>query len=330
MAISATTSVLTGDDWKLAKDVRPGDWVFNHLGKPVKVKTVQMFRSEECYRVTFDDYLSVDGDKHLSFFAENTVKRVRESKYKGIQKTPVNLPKIPCTEMLNIGLHNRGNHSEFSVPTTQPVELPTQPQSIPPFVFGIWFMGAISKKQISIPNEFAEYIYEKFQENGYKIVDITKRGSEMQRFRTKPCIWTQLHVRYPTKVPFAYLNGSKDQRLDLIRGMLCVKNCKPLPKNHKLFIRQREKYKSFVLQYLSESLGAKTQYRIDQHRDTYDISILRLKPFLEQHEQKKPTRHYARRYVKSIEPIPAQLCVHIETDKEDGSFLAGEGFIPCL
>jgi hypothetical protein len=51
---------------------------------------------------------------------------------------------------------------------------------------------------------------------------------------------------------------------------------------------------------------------------------------MEHQESPKIKVHTARRQIVAIEKIPAQMCVHIETEGADNSFLVGEGFISCL
>ena len=70
MAILANEKVLTLDFWKPAAKLQVGDYVFDKDGKPVKVKLVQTYRSQNCYQVTFDDYLTAAGDEKLGFLVE--------------------------------------------------------------------------------------------------------------------------------------------------------------------------------------------------------------------------------------------------------------------
>jgi len=329
VAISATSSVLTANEWQYAKDIKPGDWVFNRLGKPVRVKTVQTYRAEDCCRVTFDDSLSVDGDMHLSMHTEDQHYRYAVSKYKGLKKRR-SAPKLrSVVEMQEIGLFYKPYTKMFSVPTTEPIQLPHQPLGIPPFVYGLWFFGRIRRNQIKIPYEFLDDAIEKLKNAGYQVEKIGPYYGKYERIRTNPSIWDQLRGLQTHKMPIQYLNGSEEQRLELLQGILSTKPCKTINRVGRFAFRTKKKHLSVTVQYLSESLGAKTTLSIDKTRKTYDLKVTRIIPFLPQMGPKRPTAHLARRYVKSIERIPAQLCVHIETDEKDGTFLVGEGFISC-
>ena len=70
MAILANQKVLTLDYWKAARNLQPGDYVFDKDGKIVQIKLVQEYRAQQCYEVMFNDYLSVAGDQHLGFLVE--------------------------------------------------------------------------------------------------------------------------------------------------------------------------------------------------------------------------------------------------------------------
>lgn len=329
MAITATASILTGDDWKLAKDIKPGDWVFNRFGKPVKVKVAQMFRSEDCYRVTFDDYLIVEGDRHLAFDTENQQFRIGVSAYKGHFKFKRPLKRKTVVDILEEGVLFRGNRMAHSVQTTAPIELPHQPLGIPPFVYGFWFASRKRKLILTAPFEFADRIYEKFKESGYKIEKLGVQGKKYEKFRTEPSVWDQLRGHQTHKIPLAYLNGSAEQRLDLLQGILCAKPVKKIDKVQSFLIKLVNKALSTAIQYLAESLGAQTKLSLDPINKTNNLKIYRNPPFLPEQGTARPFVSYARRYVKSIQPTQAQLCVHIETDDSDGSYLVGEGFIPC-
>ena len=329
MAITATTSILTGNDWQYAKDIRPGDWVFNRLGKPVKVKLAQMYRSEDCYRVTFSDYLTVEGDTHLAFPIEDRNYREHCWIYKGKYKKTAQPKVTKCSDLSALTDKCRQGRMKYSVPTTEPIQLPHQPLDIPPFIFGFWFIARKANKTLTVPVEFSEKVFTILKENGYKIEKTFQDIRGYKKFTTQPSIWTQLAGKIPTKMPLSYLNGSHEQRLELIQGILCARHCKKSTKQGYFTFKSSKKHISTAFQYLSESLGAVSSLTYDKHANTYDVNVHRLQPFLPEMAPARPYTHYARRYVKSIEPIPAQLCVHIETDDEDGSFLTGEGFIPC-
>ena len=85
------------------------------------------------------------------------------------------------------------------------------------------------------------------------------------------------------------------------------------------------------MQGLLESLGHRVTVVHDPWKNYYRIMFhSKIKLVEEQTIKSKVMIHNGRRYIKAVEKLPAQLCVHIETDGPDNSILVGEGFIPCL
>lgn len=80
---------------------------------------------------------------------------------------------------------------------------------------------------------------------------------------------------------------------------------------------------------LAESLGCRTSMMHDTTLNNY-VVWFKSKVKIHPDQSSPPLKvHYGRRYIAKVTPIPSQLCVHIETDGQDGTILAGEGFIPC-
>ena len=115
MAILANQKVLTLDYWKAARNLQPGDYVFDKDGKIVQIKLVQEYRAQQCYEVTFDDYLSVAGDQHLGFLVETKKCRTQEAAYKGIQKFRRKLRPRTIATLTETSLRDRRNRLSFSV-----------------------------------------------------------------------------------------------------------------------------------------------------------------------------------------------------------------------
>ena len=84
------------------------------------------------------------------------------------------------------------------------------------------------------------------------------------------------------------------------------------------------------VQYLAESLGCKTTVMGDDTKNYYTVFI-KTKLFLIPGQTPKPIKvRQLWRLIADVYEITPQACVHIETDGENSTFLAGEGFIACL
>ena len=137
MAILATERVLTLDWWKPAAKLEVGDYVFDKDGKIVQVKLIQQYHSDDCYEVTFSDYLSIRGDDKLGFPTEDLKYRKRLDEYKGIFKFTRPLKHFTVSALLDLPLKDKRDRLAYSVPTTKPLQLPHQTLPVPPFVFGL-------------------------------------------------------------------------------------------------------------------------------------------------------------------------------------------------
>jgi intein/homing endonuclease len=134
----------------------------------------------------------------------------------------------------------------------------------------------------------------------------------------------------PSSIPNNYLLAAPDQRLELLSGILYAYRA--------LYNKQRDRFSFFgkvyplvkQIQYLAESLGLRTTLWHNEKCNEYILYFKSRIKLMEHQESPKIKVHTARRQIVAIEKIPAQMCVHIETEGADNSFLVGEGFISCL
>lgn len=329
MAILAKARVLTLDDWKLAYQIQPGDYIFDHDGNPVKVKTVQTYRADDCYEILFDDYLSISGDRHLRLPVETPKYRKRTYEYKHRFKFRRPLVDLTSDQLTEVPLVDKRQRKRLSVPTAKPLDLPHQFLTIPPFLFGFWFFNRLRHGWLSPPKGKAEYIHQQFKDAGYKITTGRKLPNGERVFKTTPSIESQLRPFIPLKIPANYLMGSVEQRLELLRGIIHSKprqynqrtNTFRFSKNNPLFTRQ--------VQFLVESLGCRSSNNSDENVGNSTLLFKCSYKLLEEQITKVVQVHAARRYITEIKPLPSQLCTHIEIEGTNPNFLVGEGFIAC-
>jgi len=322
MAILASQKILTLDYWKTAHDLKKGDIIFDENGKPCTVTLVQEYRSPKCYAVQFNDSLEVCGDEHLTFFVETPYYREHLFRYKGVKKFTQKLQAVNIDGLLE-------SEVPLSIPTTQPIKLPHQTLPVPPFLFGFWFFNRRADKTMAAPTGLTEYVHAQFKDCGYKVKEHSLLPKGEKKFSVTPTIESHL-VGYPThKIPNNYLMASEEQRIELLRGIMYAKSYQYSVKTNKF--RFTSKHYNIILQMqgLLESLGHKIRVQHDTTLNNYSIFFKSKLPLLPNQRQPKSRVHLARRYIRKIKQLPEQLCVHIETDSPQNSFLVGEGFIPC-
>lgn len=330
MAILATQRVLTLDYWKFAHDIVPGDVVFNQHGDPVTVTLAQTYRSSSCYEVTLSDWLTICGDEKLKLPLEDGRYRRRSDRYKGRHQFRRPLIVKSVDDLLEDPLVDHRGRKKYSIPTTQPIKLPHQTLPVPPFIFGFWFFNRRSNGFLIPSPGNRDFILEKFQDHGYLVTerDLTDLGE--RNFVTKPKVTAHLIPNIPTKIPNNYLLASPEQRFELLQGILYAKS-RAYNEKTKLFrFTSKSKHLISQIQYLAESLGCRTKIQHNEQNNSYTVFIATKMQIFPKQQVNPTIKHYSRRYVTQIAPLPEQLCVHIETDGDDQTILVGEGFISCL
>lgn len=329
MAITAQTKVLTLDWWKPASKLVAGDYVFDRQGKLVKVTLVQEYRQEECYEVTFSDYLTVCGDGKLGFPTEDLKYRKRLDEYKGLFKFTRPLRHFIVDQLLELPLKSERDRLNYSVPTTQPLQLPHQDLPVPPFVFGFWFFNRKAWKVFNAPSGRHDEVAEKLKDYGYKIRTGRKRPGGRIEFTVTPTVESQLVPNIPTKIPNNYLLASFEQRLELLSGIVLAKGSQYNPRTDWFNIISKHQPTISAIQMLVESLGIKTTATQNEKSKSFSLSFRTKHKLLGNQQSPDLKVHHARRFITNISKIPAQLCVHVETSAPDNTILVGEGFIPC-
>jgi hypothetical protein len=224
----------------------------------------------------------------------------------------------------------RDGRSSFSIPTTQPLELPYQDLPVPPFLFGFWFINHKAKGHMVFPKGQEKFITEKFRDYGYKVIPGERHPNGERQFVTYPAISSQLFPPNPIKIPNNYLLASYEQRLELLSGLIHGKSRQYSAKKDKFRLTHAHYPTVIGIVGLIESLGNQSQVEHNVRTNNYTLYFKTRLRLIEGQVSPPVKVHLGRRFIKRIEPLAPQLCVHIETDGKDNSFLVGEGFITCL
>jgi hypothetical protein len=330
MAILAQEKILTLDNWKPASKLEVGDYVFDRKGQLVKVKLIQQYVGQDCYEVTLSDHLSISGDGKLELPIETPKYRKRIHEYKGKLQFRRPLRPTPVQDIASDPLVDRRNRKLYSIPTTNPLKLPHKDLPVPPFVFGFWFFARRSTGKLAAARGTTDYVLEKFRDYGYK----TKKHAVMTTgeydFSVFPSIPSQLIPNIPKVIPTNYLLASEEQRIELLFGIICAKNRQFDPRTQFFRFCSRQYDTARRVQMLAESIGCTTSMEYNKNKKDYTVKFQSRTQLHPDHTPAPLKVHYGRRYVREINSIPAQMCVHIETTGDDNTILVGEGFIPCL
>ena len=330
MAITATTKILTLDYWKPASQLEVGDWVFDRTGKPVQITLVQQYQGIECYEVMFNDYLTITGDSKLALPTENFKYRNRLNTYKGRFKFRRPLRPMTTEQLAQTPLLDERNRKTLSVPTAHPLQLPHKDLPIPPFLFGFWFFARHATGKLSPAKGTSEFVHGKFRDHGYKVIKHRLLKTEEHSFTTEPAIARQLIPLIPKTIPNNYLLASPEQRQELLSGIMCAKQRQYNKRSDRFQFTSMVYDTARRVQMLAESLGSRAKMTNDICNHNYTVQFKTRLPIMPGQASPPVKVQYGRRYITQISTIPSQMCVHFETNGEDGTILAGEGFIPCL
>lgn len=323
MALVATTQIPTSENWVRLGDLMGDDVVFDHLGRPTAIKTIQHYMPTECYEVEFDDGLVVRGDKNLTLHLQDRIWRNCLTRYQNYPTTrkrrkfsrPLIEKAVQDIEPLRIG-----SRLNYSVPNCLPVEFAARDLPVPPYIFGVWFatLSPTGKhwlrtqpfnKMQRIFRNYGHFIKTKKHKNGDVLFDIRPSVRDSFLFAG---------VDIPTSLPFYYLDAGVAQRIELLEGLIDGGFIKK-SKTPNLYTAKDGNYRLMrKIQGLVESLGIKTTLHTPSNSPSYTLKFRINSDFSVLYGTN-------RRFVVNITQIPPEPCVHVDTGTQ---FLVGEGFIP--
>ena len=323
MALAATMSIPTSTSWVKVGDLMGGDVLFDHLGQPTTIKTIQHYTPAECYEVEFDDGLTIRGDKHLTFQLQDRIWRNCLTRYVNY---PATRKRRPFTRPLitkvveEISPIRIGARLNYSVPNCLPVQYGHRDLPVPPYVFGVWFASLTPKGRMWVRDKPINKMQRVFRNYGY-FIKTRKHKNGLTMFDIRPSIRDSFlfaGLSIPTSLPFYYLDGSPFQRTEFLEGLIDGGFVKK-SKNSDLYTAKNANYHLLrKIQGLIESLGVKTTLYTPTTTPSYTLKF-RIK------EDFSVLYGTNRRFVTKITKIPPQPCVHIDTGTQ---FLVGEGYIP--
>lgn len=367
------TKIPTPSGWREMGDLEAGDYVFDENGRPTRVKQAfTPYTPDKMFRLTFSDGTTVEcGEEHLwtTWTARDRKSYNRRNDYVPADKTvgvPDNWPtwtkenKNGMTDHNPIGPKTRNTQEIFdtfrygkrgdlnhSIPVmTSPIKYAAKKLLVDPYVFGAWLGdGSVSSGQITSHNAEIDWMRTEIETRGYPTtmgpVSLVKncrtiniQGSLRSQLREIKSLSTK-HI--PTK----YLQGSEQQRRDLLAGLLDTDGYIS-PENGQIeFCAKRKEHAEAVVE-LARSLGQKPvmfegratlngtdhgiKYRV-KWRPTENLFYMPRKAamFRPLGAQASRVMHRMITKIEEIEPVLSR-CIAVESPNH--LFLCGEGMIP--
>lgn len=336
-AIVTGMKIPTTTGFKTLAGLNVGNFVFGPDGLPVLVLgKSEVFRGRVLYRVWTDDgsYLDVDGE-HLW--------TVRLDRKRGIYKdyTTEQLWRRQNGEVLRT---KRGGGVEFIGTATGVPRLPMLPKVLPvqydkkrllvdPYVLGVWLGdGSSNSGVITAEDSDAVFTRAEIERRGYETSDQATRYTF--GILGLQCQLKELGVYKKKHIPQVYLEGSVEQRRDLLKGLMDTDG--NVSKAGQCFFAQSNRALIEQVAELLRSLGIKAnileseaKIKDKSYGLTWKISFYASDVFLLPRKEERTLKDDRKfgRYIKveKLEVTGDTQCIKV--DREDGLFLAGEGYI---
>lgn len=338
-AIMVDMKIPTTSGFKTMATLQPGDFVFGPDGCPVKVLgKSEVFKERELYRVWTDDntYLDVDGehlwtvrlDRKGSVYHDYTTEQLWRRQNGEVLRTKRS-GEVAFIE----GIHRVEKPRLPRLPDWLPVQYPEADLPIDPYVLGLWLGdGHKDNGIITAHDDDAAFIRPELERRGYVTTDqSTKMTFGILGLKVK---LRDLGVLGNKHIPAMYMIASEQQRRDLLKGLMDSDG--NISKKGQCFFAQSNR--AFIDQaaQLIRSLGIKANILVSEAKigdksygNSWKISFYASNVcFLPRKEERtlKNERTFGR-YIRIRKLAYTGDTQCIKVDREDGLFLAGEGYI---
>jgi len=231
--LATSTPVPTAEGWKTMGELVAGDVLFDEQGRVCRVTGVSpVMIGRLCYAITFDDDEDVvcDGSHRWPVWDFTDAEQPRSK-------------VLRTDEMLGRVRIGSGKRYRYAIDCCEPLDLPEQDLIVHPYVLGLWLGdGSAVMNHVSVHEddaEIAEHLHACGVEAEFRlprwrkgrcanvVIDPTFRTvndagrpasvQHRSRFTTR---LRQLDVLENKHIPVPYLRASREQRLELVRGLM--------------------------------------------------------------------------------------------------------------
>ena len=339
-ALAVFTSIPTPAGWRLMRELRVGDEVFDETGTPTTVvaATEEMW-GRPCYEVVFSDGASIVADA-----SHQWVTRTKKDRYAGRPAS------VRTTEEI-AGSLRAGKEWNHQVELAGPLQYPERRLPVDPYVLGVWLGdGTTTSATVTTADR---QVLDEIEAAGYPIGAHNGRygyrigGTGTLRERDSAGRWAadgslnsvlrEMRLLGHKRVPLDYLLASVPQRLALLQGLMDSDGYVDVYGRCE-FVSTLEHLADAVF-HLAVSLGLRPVQRkkramldgIDcgpafQVKFTPRLPVFRLERKLSR--LKTDDRAHAHRSIVAARPIASHPVRCIQVAAPSGMFLAGRSCIP--
>lgn len=326
--LDVNTPLPTPTGWTTMGAVQVGDEIFGSDGKPCRVTLKSPIHHKDCYRIVFDDGSSVVADFDHRWLVESgeATKKYRTT-------------SVLTTEEIAKTLRGPRGQRQHRVALAGALELPDASLPIDPYVLGAW-LGDGDTRGDGIIHKPDSDLWAEIERRGFETTPHAsgaKSGTRRVHGLRRQLIDNGLagHKFIPT----SYLRASRNQRLDLLRGLMDTDGTWNKARNEfDITLTNKElilQVKELILSLgVRVSFGSHVAKGFGVETEAYSVKFFTTEflPFISKADRWEfpPKMHEkrTRRLIQSVErtvTVPTQ-CIMV--DSPDHTYLCTEDMIP--
>lgn len=275
-ALPNSTVIPTPNGQKQVGEIKPGDLLFDAFGKPTLVKAIYPQGEKEVWEITFKDGRKAKCcEEHLWSYCTEEQRKEQKINRKFYTKTLKEINEMP--------LYQPGHGYKILVPMQKAVEYPAKQYYLKPYTFGL-LLGdgsfkynntnkrlCFSSENDELPTAIAQEMnwhYKKCSDYNYNWMFENPNNNTHtniwveEALRDFPALWqTKSETKF---IPREYLEGSIEQRFDLLNGLLDTDGSVDKEKGRISYYTVSPQLRDNVIE-LSLSLGFKATWLEDNH-----------------------------------------------------------------
>ena len=348
-AICLTTPILLSTfEWSTVGDLKPGDWIFDESGCPVKITHVsEIYYNRPCYKVVFSDGSEIVADAWHDWVTETRSCRKNRARTKNTKLKPEKITTEGIFNSLFIKRKDGKIEYNHSIDVAKPLFSEYKLFNLHPYVLGVWLgdgsqaNGEFASDDPEIGNRIRDlgYPVNQWGKFGHRVMNGEKCKGQFNKWKDSSILpqLKEYNLIQNKHIPRCYFAGSIEQRLDLLRGLMDTDgtisefgHCEFSVCNKRLALDFRELLTSLGQKSTFSSGDAKlngrvtgTRYRI-KFTPVFDPFYLSRKSKRYKNWTKPDVK---RRFIVDVIPVDSVPVKCITVDNESHLFLVGRSLI---
>lgn len=319
--LALDTPVPTPLGWTTQGDLKVGDEVFDEGGHPCRVTYLSpVLHDRPCFEVEFDDGTVIVSDANHRWQTTDT---------RG-QKPGLYSPAVVTTAQIAQTLRSPAGRLRHRIPVGGTLDTADAALPIDPYTLGAWLGDGRSNRGVICYHRDDAVILDSMRAAGYVISDMKPQGETC--YSTIRGLRTQLReagLLDDKHVPPAYLRAGRQQRLDLLAGLMDTDGT--CTKTGECRFTNRERRLTEAVHELATGLGLRVglvrsvevdgdPHWIVSFKAPQSIPVFRLER--KRRRQVAETNERAKaRYVRDVRPCPSVPVRCIEVSSESHLYL---------